>query len=58
MSTPSEAITAENRIELIAELLMSQPWTLVACGLGEIKGEDLAKHLLKLRSRDVGKETK
>lgn len=46
--TPSEAMTDEKRIELIAKLLLSQPWILVACGLGKIKGEDLAKHLLAL----------
>lgn len=43
---PIDAIKDETRIQLIAELLMSQPWTLVACGLGEIKGEDLARRLL------------
>jgi Ran GTPase-activating protein (RanGAP) involved in mRNA processing and transport len=46
---PADAMTEEKRIELLAALLMTQPWTLVACGLGEITGEDLAKRLLSLR---------
>lgn len=45
-----QALTEDKRVELIAALLMSEPWTLVACGLGEIKGEILAKHLLMLRT--------
>lgn len=45
---PIDAITEEKRIELLAALLMTQPWTLVACGIGEIKGEDLAKRLLSI----------
>ena len=48
-TTANEAMTEEKRIDLLATLLMSQPWVLVVCGLGDIKGEDLAKHLLKLR---------
>lgn len=48
--TPSEAMTKEKRVALLANLLMSEPWTLVACGLGKIKGEDLAKYLLTLSS--------
>lgn len=43
-----DAMTEERRIKLIAALLMSEPGTLVACGLGTIKGEVLAKHLLAL----------
>lgn len=44
----NEAMTEEKKIELLASLLLSQPWVLVSCGLGSIKGADLAKQLLKL----------
>lgn len=49
MSTPAESLTEEMRIKLLAKLLLSEPWTLVACGLGHIKGEELAKQLLQMR---------
>ncbi len=39
-------MTHEKKVELLAQLLMSQPWTLVACGLGNISGGELALRLL------------
>lgn len=45
---PADAMTEETRVKLLSELLLSQPWVLVSCGLGQIKGEKLAKQLLKL----------
>ena len=49
-ATGSAEMTCEVKIARLAKLLMSEPWTLVACGIGDIKGEDLAKRLLCLAS--------
>lgn len=46
--TAETKITHEDKIRLLSELLLSQPWTLVSVGLGSIKGEDLANALLDL----------
>jgi len=48
-TTANEALTEQGRIKLLAGLLLSEPWMLVACGLGDVTGGDLAKQLLALR---------
>lgn len=46
--TVSDKMTHDDKVKLLAGLLMSEPWKLVAVGLGTVKGEDLAEALLKL----------
>lgn len=46
--TADNKITRDRKIELLSSLLMSEPQTLIAVGLGSIVGGDMADHLLKL----------
>jgi hypothetical protein len=46
--TADQKMSEDDKVKLLAGLLLSEPWKLVAVGLGSIKGEDLARALLKL----------
>lgn len=47
--TAKSKLTREDKIRLLSQLLMSEPWTLISVGLGDIQGRTLAEQLLKIK---------